>query len=121
MTFSIGLLLAIIVAGLVLFSLELFSADITALAILLTLVLTGLLPAGEAFAGFGSDAVIMILGLFILTAALVQTGVVDRVSQFILNNTSSKLNRLNRGPAGAIQYPPLFERDPCPGRFPIDR
>lgn len=95
MTFSIGLLLAIIVAGLVLFSLELFSADITALAILLTLVLTGLLPAGEAFAGFGSDAVIMILGLFILTAALVQTGVVDRVSQFILNNTSSKLNRLN--------------------------
>ncbi|MFO7943043.1 MAG: SLC13 family permease [Anaerolineales bacterium] len=95
MTFSIGLLLAIIVAALVLFSLELFSADITALAILLTLVLTGLLPAGEAFAGFGSDAVIMILGLFILTAALVRTGVVDRVSQFILNNTSSKLNRLN--------------------------
>lgn len=95
MTFSIGLLLAIIVAALVMFSLELFSADVTALAILLTLVLTGLLPAGEAFAGFGSDAVIMILGLFILTAALVRTGVVDQVSQFILNNTSSKLNRLN--------------------------
>ncbi|MBS3753632.1 MAG: SLC13 family permease [Anaerolineales bacterium] len=95
MTFPIGLLLAIIVAALVMFSLELFSADVTALAILLTLVLTGLLPAGEAFAGFGSDAVIMILGLFILTAALVRTGVVDQVSQFILNNTSSKLNRLN--------------------------
>ncbi|MFO8036778.1 MAG: SLC13 family permease, partial [Anaerolineales bacterium] len=95
MTFSIGLLLTIIMAALVLFSLERVSADITALAVLLTLALTGLLPAGEAFASFGSDVVIMILGLFILTAALVRTGVVDRVSQFILNNTGSQLNRLN--------------------------
>jgi di/tricarboxylate transporter len=73
MTFSIGLLLLIIAAALVHFSFERISAEITALAVLLTLVLAGLLPTGEGFAGFGSEAVIMILGLFILTASLVRT------------------------------------------------
>ena len=95
MTLSIGLLLAIIIAALALFSFEWVSADITALAVLLTLVLTGLLPAGEAFAGFGSSAVIMILGLFILTASLVRTGVVDRVGELILNRAGDNLQRLN--------------------------
>ena len=94
MTGQIALLLFIIGLSLALFSLERVPADVTALGILLTLVLTGLLPASEAFAGFGSDAVMMILGLFILTAALVRTGVVDMAGRAILHRTGDDPRRL---------------------------
>jgi di/tricarboxylate transporter len=94
MTEQIVLLLSIIGVSLALFSLERLPADIVALGILLTIVLTGLLPASEAFAGFGSDAVMMILGLFILTAALVRTGVVDMAGRAILHRTGDNPHRL---------------------------
>lgn len=86
MAHQIILLLFIIVISLILFSLEQAPTDIVALGILLTLILTGLLPSDVAFSGFGSDAVIMILGLFILTTALVRTGVVDMVGSAILKH-----------------------------------
>ena len=94
MTEQIALLLSIIGVSLALFSLERLPADIIALGILLTLVLTGLLPASEAFAGFGSDVAMMILGLFILTAALVRTGVVDMAGRAILHRTGDNPQRL---------------------------
>jgi len=94
MTQQIALLLGIIGISLALFSLERLPADVIALGILLTLILAHLLPAGEAFAGFGSEAVIMILGLFILTAALVRTGVVDMAGRAIVQRTGTSLRRL---------------------------
>lgn len=89
MTFQIALLLIILVASVVFFSFEWFSADVVALATLLLLVLTGLLPADRAFAGFGSDAVMMILGLLIMTAALLRTGVVEIAGRKILRQTGN--------------------------------
>lgn len=94
MTAQIALLLIIIGVALVLLSLERLPADVIALGVLLVLILTGLLPAGEAFASFGNDAVIMIFGLFILTAALVRTGVVDIVGRAILHRTGGNPRRL---------------------------
>jgi di/tricarboxylate transporter len=94
MTVQIALLLFIIGVSLILFSLERLPADVIALGILLMLILTGLLPAGQAFAGFGSDTVIMIFGLLILTAALVRTGVVDIAGHAILRRTGDNPNRL---------------------------
>jgi len=94
MTTEIALLLSIIGASVVLFSLEYLPADVIALGILLTLILTGLLPAKAAFACFGSDTVIMILGLLILTAALVRTGVVDAARRAILRRTGDDHGRL---------------------------
>ena len=87
MTPQIGLLLFIIAAALVLFSLERVSTDVIALGTLLALILTGLVPANQAFAGFGSDVVMMILGLLILTAALLRTGVVEMSGRALLRLT----------------------------------
>ena len=70
MTLPIALLLGIIVVAMILFSFERIPADIVGLVILMMLTITGLLPPEETFAGFGSDAVIMIFGLLVLTAAL---------------------------------------------------
>ena len=77
MTLQIGLLLSIIMAAVVLFSLDRFRADLIAVGILVSLNLTGLLSPSQTFAGFGSDTVVMIFGLLVLTASMIRTGVID--------------------------------------------
>ena len=94
MTAQIALLLFIVAAAVVLFSLEHLPADVIGLGILLTLVLTGLLPPEQAFAGFGSDTVVLIFGLLVLTAALVRTGVVDMAGRTILRFTGENTGHL---------------------------
>lgn len=83
MTVEIAILLGVLVLALILFSFERLPADMIALGLLLFITITGLLPMDQAFDGFGSDAVMMILGLLILTASLVRTGVVDLVGRFL--------------------------------------
>jgi len=94
MTLQIALLLGVLVCALVLFSREWLSPDVVGLCVLLALVFLGLLPARDAFLGFGSDTVILILGLLLLTASLLRTGVVDMVGGAILRHTGDSLNRL---------------------------
>jgi di/tricarboxylate transporter len=94
MTLEIGLLMGIVVAGVVFFAFDWFSPDVVALCLLLILIFTGLVPLKEAFAGFGSDTVIMIFGLFLLTTALWRTGVVDWAGGTILRFTGTAFNRM---------------------------
>ena len=94
MTLDIALLLLILVITLVLFSFEWVPVDVVALGILLALILTGLLPPDKAFAGFGSDTVMLILGLLILSATLVRTGVVQLVGRSLMRRTGTEPNRM---------------------------
>jgi di/tricarboxylate transporter len=87
---AIALLLALIAVALVFFSFEWVPTDVVALGLLLALVLTGLLPPKEAFAGFASDTVIMILGLLLMTAALTKTGVVELTGRAILRRAGTR-------------------------------
>ncbi|MBN2394453.1 MAG: SLC13 family permease [Anaerolineae bacterium] len=94
MTLEIGLLLVIVVAALVLFSLENLPVDVIALCIMMTLILTGLLPVEQAFAGFGSNTVVMIFSLLVITAALMNTGVADMAGRELLRLAGDKPKRL---------------------------
>ncbi len=94
MTPEIALLLAILAVAVVLFSIEWVPPDAVALGVMLSLILTGLLPAQRAFAGFGSDTVMMLLGLLILTAALLRTGVVEMAGRSILRVAGTNPDRL---------------------------
>ncbi len=51
--------------------------DLVALLVLIALALSGLLPPDQALAGFSRPAVLTIVGLFVITAALERTGVVQ--------------------------------------------
>jgi di/tricarboxylate transporter len=84
---QILLLLGTMGVAVLLFSTEKVPADVTALGLLLFLIITGLLPPEEAFAGFGSDVFVMILGLLILMAALARTGVTDFVGHALMRWT----------------------------------
>lgn len=89
MTPEVALMLVLLGAALVLFWGEWLPADVTGLVLMVTLVLSGLLPPREAFAGFGSDVVMMIFGLLVMTAALGRTGVVDLAGRAILRRTGT--------------------------------
>ena len=94
MTFEIGLLFVLVFGAVVLFATDWVEADVVALGLLIIMVLTGLVPTDLAFAGFGSDTVIMILGLLILTSGLLRTGVMDIVGRYIVRHTGDSPRRL---------------------------
>ncbi len=94
MTWEIGLLLVIIAVAVILFSLERISPDVIGLGLVILLAVTGLLPRERAFEGFGSDTVITILGLLILTAALLRTGVIEIAGRTIIKYTGQNPNHL---------------------------
>ena len=85
MTPDIAICLAILAAAILLFAWDRVPADVVALGVMLAVIATGLLPADKAFAGFGSDTVIMILGLLIMSAGLIQTGVVEITGRFVFD------------------------------------
>jgi di/tricarboxylate transporter len=91
---EILLLLAIVTVALVLFTLSWIPEDVVALGVMLSLVVTGLLEPQQAFAGFGSDTVLMILGVLIMTAALLRTGVVEMAGRAILRRAGTDPYRL---------------------------
>ena len=94
MTLQILLLLVLLVVAVALFWWERVSSEVIALGLLLALAFTGLLPRDQVFAGFGSDTVIMILGLLILTAALERTGVTDLAGRAVLRHAEDNPDRL---------------------------
>ncbi|MGD8966827.1 MAG: SLC13 family permease, partial [Anaerolineae bacterium] len=94
MDIQITLVLGTVLAALILFSVERIPVDVTALGILLFLILAGLLPPEHAFSGFGSDVVVMMLGLLILVAALNRTGVTNIVGHALLDRTEASQSQL---------------------------
>lgn len=84
MTPEILICLSVLGAAIVLFTWDRIPAEVVALGVMLALILFGLLKPQDAFAGFASDTVMMILGLFIMTAGLGQTGVVELAGRKLL-------------------------------------
>ena len=77
MTPDIAICLSILAGAVLLFAWDRIPADVVALGVMLAVIGAGLLPADKAFAGFSSDTVLMIFGLLVMSAGLVQTGVVE--------------------------------------------
>ncbi|WP_412026637.1 SLC13 family permease [Deinococcus yunweiensis] len=75
----VTLILILFAAALVLFATEWLPVDVTALGLLSALLVSGLITPRQAFAGFGSDTVITLAGLFILTRVLLRAGVIEWV------------------------------------------
>ena len=94
MTPQIALTLIILIAAIALFLSERWSTDVVSLLVLLTLVLTGLLPPAEAFASFANPVVITIGSIFVVSAALFQTGVATRLGRGIVRLAGDSEPRL---------------------------
>ena len=84
MTLPIFLVLALLVLVVVVFAFEWIPVDVTTLLLLITLVVTGLLPVEDAFAGFSNDIIIILASIFrVLSGALMKGGVLDYLGETI--------------------------------------
>ena len=77
MTVDIAIVLGVLASGFILFTTELFSIDVTAMAILSFLCFFGYLSPEEAISGFSNPAVLTIAFLFIMSKALQKTGILE--------------------------------------------
>jgi di/tricarboxylate transporter len=94
LTTDMVLVLIILSATIGLFVSELVRVDIAAILVMVTLGLLGLVPTGELFNGFASNAVISIIAVMILGAGLDRTGVMTVVSSWILRIGGTDVTRV---------------------------
>lgn len=73
---------------------EILPLDLTAVAILAVLMVTGILNANEALRGFSNPGVITIGAMFILSRGLVRTGAVEFVSDRMIEHSKGKEKRI---------------------------
>ena len=90
MTWQIGFLILLLVAMAYLFLTAKLPVDLTAFLGLAVLILGGYVGPTEAFSGFASPAVITMLAIFIISAALLYTGVADTVASKVYTLVGSK-------------------------------
>lgn len=94
LSFDMALVLAILALTVILFVREWVSSDVAALAILVVLGLTQLVPAERLFDGFASNAVMSILAVMVLGAGLDRTGVMEYAASLILRLSKGEQQRL---------------------------
>ncbi|ESA36335.1 di- tricarboxylate transporter [Leptolyngbya sp. Heron Island J] len=78
MTFGVTLV------ALILFVVEWLPADITALGVMVTLMLLGLVSPQEGIAGFSNSATITVMAMFILSAGIARTGALQQASTWLM-------------------------------------
>jgi di/tricarboxylate transporter len=78
------LTLTVVVLGLISFIAEWVPADITALSIAIALMLLGLVTPEEGVSGFSNSATITVMAMFILSAGITKTGVIQVVRNWML-------------------------------------
>jgi di/tricarboxylate transporter len=107
LTLEIALSLGILILALALLVSGRFRPDVVALLVLGALAATGLVTPAEAVAGFSNAAVIAVLGMFILSAALTRSGIVNLIGQVVLRLAGRKQARVAAvviGTAGALSF-----------------
>jgi di/tricarboxylate transporter len=88
------LVFTILVATTALFLWGRFRHDVVALMALMACVVAGLVPAADAFAGFGHPAVITVACVLVLSQGLQNTGAVDWLARAVLPREAGRLTSM---------------------------
>ncbi|MDJ0691950.1 MAG: SLC13 family permease [Xenococcaceae cyanobacterium MO_188.B32] len=81
---DIFLTLAIVVLALICFIGEWLPVDITAIAVMVTLMTLGLVTPQEGISGFGNSATITVMAMFIISSGIARTGAISTLSDLLL-------------------------------------
>jgi Na+/H+ antiporter NhaD/arsenite permease-like protein len=90
---TIFLTLAVVIAALVCFIAEWLPVDITALCVAVVLIVLGLVTPDEGIAGFGNSATITVMAMFILSAGITRTGVIQVFRDLLLKWGGKSITR----------------------------
>jgi di/tricarboxylate transporter len=80
---QIAYVLGILALALVLFASDRISVDVVGLIVLLSLAIPRVLTPKEALSGFADETLLLLISLFVLTAGIVKTGLVERVGLWL--------------------------------------
>jgi di/tricarboxylate transporter len=94
LTSEMMLVLGLVMFTMVMFTVEWIRSDVLALLVLVTLGIAGLVPADQLFSGFAGDAVVAIMAMMILGAGLDRTGVLGQAASFMLRLSNGDERRL---------------------------
>ena len=83
MTLEIALMLGLVGLGLVAFVRETFPMEVTAMGMMAGVFLLGFVDTAELFSGFNNKAVITIGSLFVMSHALLHTGLLDAMAEWL--------------------------------------
>ncbi len=84
MTLEQIIVFGVLIVTLFLFVTEKWRYDVVSLLALLTLTIAGVVPASQAFAGFGHPAVITVAAVLVLSKGLQNSGIVDRAAGWMM-------------------------------------
>ncbi|TLM65585.1 MAG: TRAP transporter large permease subunit [Deltaproteobacteria bacterium] len=90
MTLEIFLVLGLVVSAVILFATERIPVDLTAMILMATMLLSGLITPEEAIGGFSNPATVTVGAMFVLSAGLFRTGAVN-----VVVNLFSRLARIS--------------------------
>ncbi len=88
------LIFAVLVGTMALFLWGRLRHDVVALGALMASVVVGLIPAADAFAGFGHPAVITVACVLVLTQGLQNTGAVDWLARSVLPRAAGRMTSM---------------------------
>lgn len=87
---AIWVMSIILIVALILLITEKLPHDLTAIGIMVSLMVTGILSPAEAVAGFANPAVITVGAMFLISRAMVRSGVVGYVAQEVIAGSRGK-------------------------------
>ncbi|WP_373519092.1 SLC13 family permease [Pricia sp.] len=87
---EIALVIGLLALALVLFISERFSVDVVTIGLLVILTLSGILSPKEAFEGFSSDFMVILASIFVISGALSETGLLDKIGSQMIKLVKSK-------------------------------
>lgn len=87
---EIAIVIGLLVVAIVLFATEKFSVDVVTIGLILVLAFSGIISPKEAFEGFSSDFIIILASIFIISGALAETGLLDKVGSQLIKVVKSK-------------------------------
>ena len=84
MTLELALVLALLAAAMLMFTLGRPRADAVGLLMMVALPLTGVISAREAVSGFSNPNIILIAAMFVIGDGLARTGVAQRLGDWLV-------------------------------------
>lgn len=94
MSLDMWLTVGILGGAITLFITEWIPIDLVAIAVVISLMLSGILTPQEALAGFSSPIVVTVAALFVVGGAVTKTGLADTISQRIVSLAGRSTVRL---------------------------
>lgn len=83
--------LVVIALALLLLITEWMRSDLVAMGVVVALIASGVLTPEQALKGFGSEPVVAVIGAFVLSAAVVNTGLAERLGSGVARVAGSRL------------------------------